>query len=154
MMEEIVPKKEVPALPSGIWIQYANREFNTSKKTQIKNISETGVANIVEKVQDGTYRSLFLCPDDCGEEGFLLLESSEDLICLQIYDASEEITWSCFDPAYLDSNEEAPIECSDGQSIIEMRNTMKDRELAAKCVEWYIHTGEPYPGMDWLKLIQ
>ena len=51
-----------------------------------------------------------------------------------------------------DSEEEAPIQASDGQSIILMKYTMRDRDLAAKCVEWYIHTGEPYPGMDWLKM--
>ena len=32
-----------------------------------------------------------------------------------------------------------------------MKCTMRDRDLAAKCVEWYAHTLEPYPGMDWLK---
>ncbi|MCI8574527.1 MAG: hypothetical protein HFF89_08850 [Oscillibacter sp.] len=151
-MEEIIPKGQVPELPERIFIHYANEEFNTGEDTEITDLSEAGVKNIVEKVRDGTYWSLFLCPDDCGEEGFLLMERSEDLIFLQISDEMEQITWTCFNPDYLDSDEEAPIECSDGQSIIAMKTTMKDRELAAKCVEWYIHTGEPYPGMDWLKM--
>lgn len=151
-MEEIIPKGQVPELPERIFIHYANEEFNTGEDTEITDLSEAGVKDIVEKVRDGTYWSLFLCPDDCGEEGFLLMERSEDLIFLQISDEMEQITWACFNPDYLDSDEEAPIECSDGQSIIAMKTTMKDRELAAKCVEWYIHTGEPYPGMDWLKM--
>ena len=151
-MEEIIPKGQVPELPERIFIHYANEEFNTGEDTEITDLSEAGVKNIVEKVRDGTYWSLFLCPDDCGEEGFLLMERSEDLIFLQISNEMEQITWTCFNPDYLDSDEEAPIECSDGQSIIAMKTTMKDRELAAKCVEWYIHTGEPYPGMDWLKM--
>jgi len=151
-MEEIIPKGQVPELPERIFIHYANEEFNTGEDTEITDLSEAGVKNIVEKVRNGTYWSLFLCPDDCGEEGFLLMERSEDLIFLQISDEMEQITWTCFNPDYLDSDEEAPIECSDGQSIIAMKTTMKDRELAAKCVEWYIHTGEPYPGMDWLKM--
>ena len=151
-MEEIIPKGQVPELPERIFIHYANEEFNTGEDTEITDLSEAGVKNIVEKVRDGTYWSLFLCPDDCREEGFLLMERSEDLIFLQISDEMEQITWTCFNPDYLDSDEDAPIECSDGQSIIAMKTTMKDRELAAKCVEWYIHTGEPYPGMDWLKM--
>lgn len=151
-MEEIIPKGQVPELPERIFIHYANEEFNTGEDTEITDLSEAGVKNIVEKVRDGTYWSLFLCPDDCGEEGFLLMECSEDLIFLQISDEMEQITWTCFNLDYLDSDEEAPIECSDGQSIVAMKTTMKDRELAAKCVEWYIHTGEPYPGMDWLKM--
>lgn len=151
-MEEIIPKRDVPELPGSIWIRYANEEFNTGEDTEIADLSEKGVRDIVEKVRDGTYGSLFLCPDDCGEEGFLLMESSEDLIALEIWDEMSRISWSSFDPNYLDSDEESPIMCSDGQSVIAMRNTMRDRELAAKCVEWYIHTGEPYPGMDWLKM--
>lgn len=75
-----------------------------------------------------------------------------ELIFLQIVESYEKKTcWACFDPDYLDSDEEAPIEPSDGSSIFPMACTMQDRELAAKCVEWYAHTCEPYPGMDWLK---
>ena len=151
-MEEIIKKSAVSAMPSEIRIQYANKEFNSGEDTEIKDLSEAGVRDIVEKVRDGTYWGLFICPDECGEEGFLLMESSEDLIFLQISDDMNCVAWACFDPEYLDSDEEAPIIPSDGQSIFYMKNTMRDRELAAKCVEWYIHTLEPYPGMDWLKM--
>lgn len=152
MQEEIIAKKAVPELPGEIWIHYANQEFNTGEDTEIEDLSPAGVRDMVEKVRDGTYWSLFLCPDDCGEEGFLLMESSESLISLEIRDEMAGIAWSTFDPDYLDSDAEAPIAASDGQSIIAMKYTMRDRELAAKCVEWYIHTGQPYPGMDWLKM--
>ena len=152
MNEEIVAKREVPELPKEIRIQYANESFCSEERYEISDLSEAGVKNIVEKVRNGTYWSLFLCPDDCGEVGFLLMERSDELIFLQINDEMSRTAWACFDPAYLDSDEEAPIECSDGQSIIAMKTTMKDRDLAAKCVEWYIHTLEPYPGMDWLKM--
>lgn len=151
-MEEIIPKRPVPAMPEDIWVRYANEEFNTSEETEITDISRAGVEKIVEKVRNGTYWGLFLCPDDCGEEGFFLMDSSEELISLSIYNEETNTEWSCFDPNYLDSEEEAPIQASDGQSIILMKYTMRDRDLAAKCVEWYIHTGEPYPGMDWLKM--
>ena len=71
-MEEIIKKGPVPAMPSEIKIQYANEEFNTSEDTEIKDLSEVGVKDIVEKVRDGTYWGLFICPDECGEEGFLV----------------------------------------------------------------------------------
>ena len=128
MNEEIIRKREVPAMPSDIRIQYANEEFNTGEDTEIKDLSEAGVRDIVEKVRNGTYWGLYLCPDEINR-----------------------VAWACFDPEYLDSDEEAPIMPSDGQSIFPMKCTMRDRELAAKCVEWYIHTLEPYPGMEWLK---
>ena len=155
-MEEIVKKGPVPELPNGIWIHYANQEFNTGEDTEIKDLSESGIKDLVEKVRNGTYQSLYLTPNEDGEleDGYFQLESGGDSgrIFLQICDEENRTAWACFDPEFLETNEEAPIEPSDGQSVIPLRNTMRDRELAAKCVEWYAHTGEPYPGMDWMKL--
>lgn len=139
-------------MPEGIKIQCAGR--GSLPSMEIKDISEKGVLDIIKKVRSGEYSSLYLSPDECGEDGYLMMESSPNLIFLQIWDAESETAWACFDPAYLESDEEAPIEPSDSQSVFQMRNTMKDRELAARCVEWYIRTCEPYPGMDWLKETQ
>ena len=118
---------------------------------EIQDLSEESIRSIVDKVRTGKYRSVMMAPDEENEEGFLELESSDELIFLQIWDAETETSWACFDPELLDSNEEAPITPSDGQSVFPMKCTMRDRELAARCVEWYAHTLEPYPGMDWLK---
>lgn len=148
-MEEIIKKTAVPPLPEGVKIQSAAR--GALPGMEIDDISEKGVRDIIGKVRSGKYPSLFLTPDEYGEDGYLTLESSPDLIFLQIWDAESETAWACFDPAYLDSDEEAPIEPSDGQSVFPMKCTMRDRNLAALCVEWYAHTLEPYPGMDWLR---
>ncbi len=155
-MEDIIKKREVPPLPKDVLIKYGNWEFNTCDNTEIKDLSDTGVKNIVEKIRNGACESLYLTPDEDGEMdgGFLQLEcGGSAFIFLQIGESYEKETyWTCFDPDYLDSDEDAPIEPSDGQSVFPIRCTMQDRELAAKCVEWYAHTCEPYPSMDWLKL--
>ncbi len=148
-MEEIIRKREIPPLPDGVKIQSASRGALSS--LELDDISEAGIRDIVEKVRTGAYPSVMMSPDEYGEEGYLTLESSPDLIFLQIWDAETETAWACFDPDYLDSDEEAPIEPSDSQSVFPMKCTMRDRDLAAKCVEWYAHTLEPYPGMEWLK---
>ena len=148
-MEKIIKKREAPKLPTGIKIQMASRGALPSQ--EIEDISEAGVQDIVKKVRTGKYHSLMMAPDEENEEGFLMLESSDDLIFLQIWDAKTDTVWVCFDPELLDSEEEAPIKPSDGQSVFPLKYTMRDRELAARCVEWYAHTCEPYPGMDWLK---
>ena len=136
-------------MPEEVKIQSAS--WGALPSQEIGGLSPESIQNIVEKIRTGERRSLMLCPDKYGEEGYLTLESSPELIFLQIWDAEAETAWACFNPDYLDSDEEAPIEPSDSQSVFPMKCTMKDRELAAKCVEWYIHTLEPYPGMDWLK---
>lgn len=148
-MEEIIRKTAVPPLPEGLKIQYAG--WGALPGMEIDGISEKSVQDMAERVRDGRCSSLFLSPDEDCEKGYLTLESSPDLIFLQIWDAESETAWACFDPAYLDSDEEAPIEPSDGQSVFPMKCTMQDRNLAALCVEWYAHTLEPYPGMDWLR---
>ena len=148
-MEEIVKKGDVPPLPEGVKIHMASR--GALPGLEIQDLSEESIRSIVDKVRTGKYRSVMMAPDEENEEGFLELESSDELIFLQIWDAETETSWACFDPELLDSNEEAPITPSDGQSVFPMKCTMRDRDLAAKCVEWYAHTLEPYPGMDWLK---
>lgn len=148
-MEEIVKKGDVPPLPEGVKIRMASR--GALPGLEIQDLSEESIQSIVDKVRTGKYRSVMMAPDEENEEGFLELESSDELIFLQIWDAETETSWACFDPELLDSNEEAPITPSDGQSVFPMKCTMRDRELAARCVEWYAHTLEPYPGMDWLK---
>lgn len=148
-MEQIVKKHEIPLMPEGIRIQMAGRGALPSQA--IEDISASGVREIVEKVRTGEYLSLMMAPDAYNEEGYLTMESSPDLIFLQIWDGETDTAWACFNPELLDSDEEAPIEPSDGQSVFPLKCTMRDRELAAKCVEWYAHTCQPYPGMDWLK---
>lgn len=148
-MEEIIRKSVVPAMPEEIKIQMAG--WGALPGQEITDLSEAGIRDVIEKVRSGAYRSVMMAPDEDNEEGYLLLESSPELIFLQIWDAETDTAWACFDPEFLDSKEEAPIEPSDGQSVFPMKCTMRDRELAAKCVEWYAHTLEPYPGMDWLK---
>ena len=152
-MEEIIKKGPVPEIPERIKIPFAAQ--GAMPDQEIGYISEKDIPDIIKKVQSWEYTSLLLTPEEEDMDQLLMMESSSELIFLQIWDAESETSWSCFNPDYLQSNEEAPIECSDGQSVVQMRNTMantpENRELAAKCAEWYIHTGEPYPGMDWLK---
>jgi len=143
-------------MPEEIKIQYAGRGSMPSQK--LKDISKAGVQDIIQKVRSGKYASLLLSPDEEELEQFLMLESSPELLCLQIWDEDTQTAWSCFDPATIDSEEESPIVPSDKQSVIPMRNTIpntpENRELLARCVEWYAHTCEPWPGMEWLKEVQ
>ncbi len=149
----IIPKKELPeTMPTGICIKYASKSFSTDEKDRINDISEAGIQSIINNIRNNTYKSVFLSLDSEGDIGikFFQLESDEGWIFVQICDEEEDLYYSSVNVDYLNSNEEAPILCSDRQSVIMKRNTMHDLEMAAKCVEWFIRTGEPYPNMEWL----
>ena len=95
-MEEIVKKHEIPCMPEDVKIQMASRGALSSQT--IEDISPSGVRDIVEKVRAGKYLSVMMAPDEENEEGYLILESSPDLIFLQIWDAETDTAWACFTP--------------------------------------------------------
>ncbi len=136
-------------LPEGIKIRYARQENPPRRKCG--EVSEAYIGGAVEKVRLGKCRSLELSLNEYNEESCLLLESSSELIFLQIWCGETGTAWACYNPEFSDSGQEAPIEPSDGQSVFPMKCTMRDRELAVKCVEWRVRTLEPCPGMDWLR---
>ncbi len=149
----IIPKKEQPeTMPSGICIRFASKRFSTNEKDRINDISEAGIQSIIDNIRNGTYKSLFLSLDAEGDTGvrFFQMESGGGYIFVQICDEEKGLYYSSVNGDYLNSDEETPVICSDGQSVIMKRNTIHDLEMAAECVEWFTRTGEAYPGMEWL----
>lgn len=153
--EEIISKKEFTQCTSmNICIRFASKSFSTGEKDLIKDISEKGVQKIIENVRNKKYKSLYLSLDPNGEADcckYFTMESNDEWIAIQVVDDINKTWYSSFDINYLDSEEVSPIECSDGQSEILKKYTMHNIKLAADCIEWFIRTSEPYPGMEWLK---
>ena len=153
--EEIIPKKELKKNGNtDICIRFASKAFNTNEKNQITDISEKGIQEIIKNVYNGDYKSLCLSLDPDGETDggrYFIMESDSTWISLEIVDEINKVCYSSFNTDYMDSEEESPIKCSDGQSVILKKYTMHNRKLAAECVEWFIRTGRHYPGMEWLK---
>lgn len=153
--EKIIPVREFTKCTSnGICIRFASKDFSTGEDSQIKDISEKGIQEIIENIRNGKYKSLYLSLNPDGEiDGYkyFTMESDDNWIAVQIVDEENSVFYSSFDINYMESEEESPIECSDGQSVILKKYTMHDRGLAADCAEWFIRTGGHYPGMEWLK---
>ena len=153
--EEFISKKEFTECTSmDICIRFASKAFFTGEKYLIKDISEKGIQKIIENVRNKKYKSLYLSLNPYGEIDcckYLTLESTGEWIAVQVVDDINKTYYSSFNINYLDSEEVSPIKCSDGQSEILKKYTMNNIELAADCIEWFIRTSEPYPGMEWLK---
>lgn len=150
--QSVIPKGNPPEkMPSGIKEFYI---LDECREENGKRITEEALSKLLEDIRnkEGVGISLYKDPDLEGD--YMQIEADGNLIFLQYvenYCTSDECIYSCFNPNCLDSDEWSPIEASDGQSVILMRYTMDDHELAAICVEYFVRTGQLYPGMAWLK---
>lgn len=150
LKEQVIQvKDDLGEMPSGIYIKYISSVFGDEQE-----LSEARLEALIREIRNAEGVGVILGQDPDMEEDYMSIEIDQGLICFQYIQnigTVDECFYSSFNPAYLDSEEESPINCSDGQSIILMRYTMQDPELAAKCVEYFARTGKLYPGMDWLK---
>ena len=90
------------------------------------------------------------CPDRGGN--YFEIEVNPSWIAFQYVvniGMEDEEFYTSFNPDYLDSDEESDTDTIYG-SYMQLRYTMQDPKLAAKCVEYFARTGELYPGAAWL----
>lgn len=148
--EKIIPKNNnSKEMPSGLYIKYMVEGFGDEKE-----ITEDGLRQLIREIHNGKKMGIYLSQNFELEGEYMQIEIDNGMIFLQYVEndgTKDACFYSSFDPDYLDSKAEAPMECSDGQSVILMRYTMRDLELAAKCVEYFVRTGKLYSGMAWLK---
>lgn len=151
--EEFIPKSETPAeIPEGIAVKYY-----ICWPDEPREITAESCQQIMKNLRDEKWRDIYLTNNPDLEEDIMQLESGDGLFALQyMRDNSgmigEEAAWfSTYDPAYLDSDEETDIECSDGQSIILRKYTTIDKEAVMTAIEYFIRTGKLWNGIPWLK---
>lgn len=141
---EIIPQKEIPAsIPTDICIRYIGREMG--------EITEDAVQKVIERIRQGVYTDVYLSLDSDGTDRYMQMESTDSWIFLQYCEEINRTWFSGYNAEYANSNEQAPILCSDGQSVVEKKYTINNLDLAVKCIEYFIRTGQLYPGMEWIK---
>ncbi|MCI9078261.1 MAG: hypothetical protein HFH68_04955 [Lachnospiraceae bacterium] len=147
----VIPEGKPPEkMPKGIKTLYLSDELGSD----YRKITEKDLNRLLKDIRNKKHIGISLNNDPDLEGDYMQIEISNNLICLEYVEnnlKSNECSYSCFNPDYLDSDEWSPMDAADGQSIILMRYTMEDPELAAKCVEYFVRTGKLYPGMAWLK---
>lgn len=148
--EEIMKAEEwLEEMPSDLHIKYMISAFGNEEE-----ITDEGLDHLVRKIKECQNLGIYLSQDPNLEGDHLHIEIDHNWIFLQYleHDGTKDACfYSSFNSAYLDSEEESPMRCSDGQSIILKRYTMHDSKMAARCVEYFVRTGNLYSGMSWLK---
>ena len=148
MQQEIIfPKKEVPfEVPSGICVQYAEGFDEINEKT---------VRKIIKNVRKGPFQHLYLALDPDGESSFFQMVRQNGYAALAIgieTCVDNCVKWTSYlsyNSRYAASDEVSPIRYD--QDIFLKKYTIQDSDAVSKCVEWFIRTGTPYPGIDWAK---
>lgn len=116
-------------------------------------------AKILNYIPKGIEAGFCLAPDGEGCYGCLEVVSDGNWLSL-CYDYEETKTYFSYNPEFAgtagqledadleDENIYTPIDY-DGQSPVPKCQAITDMEAGIKAVEYFIHTGERYPGINW-----
>lgn len=138
-----IPRREgVPPFdPSEIKVQYIEN-FPADEIT-----AETA-AKLLKKLPSGAEWYLFLDPD--GEGDFLEVLCDGTWLALGASFNDGQENYYSYNPDFAGVKEPTGLR-SGGQSPIEKELALTDIASGVKAVEYFIHTGELYPGIDWAK---
>jgi len=142
------PVKKFPSELQELYLE----EYDGCKKVEQK-LTEKNLKQLLRKIYRRKVLEAYLWWNPNGEGDFFNIEMNSSWIAFQYVvnsDREDCCFYSSFDPAYLDSHEESTTDTIYGSSM-ELRYTMHNPKLAAKCVEYFARTGKLYPGMAWLK---
>lgn len=160
---QIIPKQEaIPAFDPQITAVKHIEYYPFGAVYEEDEITQPVISQILKDIATGDNIYFFL--DPYGEENFLEVISDGEWLsigyCFDIDETGEQDIYYSYNPDFADilrnysdfSDKEsfAPI-VSGGQSPIKKCFAVKDTEAVLKAVEYFIHTGKRYPGIDWAK---
>ena len=158
---QIIPKQEnIPPFDSqAIKVQHIEYFDPPYKKYDGEEITETIIAEVLKKIPNGINIYLFLDPD--GEDKWLEVNCDSEWIALGFSGDFGQNNYYSYNSAFADTADQiSKADFSDkgvytdlesgGQSPIPKIQAITDIEAGVKAVEYFIRTGEFYPGIDWL----
>ena len=166
MKPKIIPKQETvsPFDSKAVAVKYIEYYDPFGVAYSEDEITPKIVSKILKEVFEGINVNLFLDPD--GECDWMEVLSDGEWLYLarfRLYENGEEDEYFfSYNPDYA-STEERIVESdysdksvwtellSGGQSLIPKMHAIMDMESGVKAVEFFIRTGELYPGIDWVQ---
>ena len=147
---QIIPKKkDIPPFdPKAIKLQHITYYDRPYSEYEGEEITETVIAEVLRKIPSGLNIYLSLAP--YGEDDWLEVNCNGEWLALGYCSGGGSDNYYSYNPDFAGSKEMSPLR-SDGQSPIEQYLALKDIQTGMKAVEYFIRTGELYPGIDWVK---
>ncbi len=162
-MELIISKKEtIPSFdPLAVAVKYIEYYPSYDGTYSEDEITPELIAKILKEVRDGISIYLFLDPD--GECDWMEVLSDGEWLSLGccFWQNDKDEYFFTYNPDYADTAAQA-LEAdysnenvwtmleSGGQSPVPKIQSITDMEAGVKAVEYFIRTGELYPGIDWV----
>ena len=161
MNYQIIPKAEnTPAFdPKAIKLQHITYFDAPYKEFEGEEITEAVIAEVLKKIPSGL--NVYLSLVSYGEDDWLEVNCDGEWIALGFSGDGGQNNYYSYNPAFADTADEiekanftdksiyTDLE-SDGQSPIPKIQAITDIEAGIKAVEYFIRTGEFYPGIDWM----
>ena len=160
MNTEIIPKKaERPAFDTkAVKIQHIEFFDHPYTEYEGEEITEEVIAEVLHKIPSGLNVYLSLEPE--GEDRWLEVNCDGQWLSLWYWSEEGEESYFLYNSSFADTEKQVrdgdfsdPDICtpllSGGQSPIAKLNAVTDIETGVKAVEYFIRTGEFYPGLDW-----
>ncbi len=158
---QIIPKQEhIPPFDfQAIKVQHIEYFDPPYKKFDGEEITENIISGVLKKIPSGINIYLFLDPD--GEDKWLEVNCDGEWIALGFSGDFGQNNYYSYNPAFANTADQiSKADFSDksiytdlesgGQSPIPKIQAITDIEAGVKAVEYFIRTGEFYPGIEWL----
>lgn len=157
---QIIPKQEcIPPFDSkAIKVRHIEYFDPPYEKYDGEEITEKVIAEVIKKISGGINIYLFLDPD--GEDKWLEVNCDGEWIALGFSGDCGRDYYSSYNPDFSDTVKQ--IDTADfsdksiytdlesgGQSPIPKIQAIRDIEAGVKTVEYFVRTGELYPGINW-----
>ena len=148
MMEvQILPKQDtVPAFDAKAiqvqYMEYGRKSYRGDK------ITEDLISRFLKQIPSGVDAILYLDPD--GEDNWMEVLCDGEWLALGFSGDFGENNCYSYNPAFAGSADMTGLK-SGGQSPVEKMLALQDIQAGVKAVEYFIRTGELYPGIDWAK---
>ena len=143
---EHLPKQDTipPFDPHAIAVKYL--EYDDSYDEE--EITEDLIAQLLQQIPDGIELVLYLDAD--GEDDMMEVLCDGTWLALGFSHDFGQENFYCYNPAFADSPEHSPL-LSGGQSPVLKENAIQDLKAGVRAVEYFIRTGQLYPGINWVK---
>lgn len=166
MASKMIPKQEtVPSFdPNAVAVKYIEHYHPSGKAYNEDEITPKIVSKILKEASEGINIDLFL--DPAGECDWMEVLSDGEWLYLGRFrfyqNGREDEYFFSYNPDYAStvaqtkesnySDKSVWTELlSGGQSIIPKIHAITNMEIGVRAVEFFIRTGELYPGIDWVQ---